>query len=551
MGRLLICTSCLALALGLLWPSVVWAQDGIVEGTVRVGGGGTLPASIRVVLRGAGLEAWTEESGRFRIESVPPGSYEVEVEEADWQSNSQAVRVTSGDVARVELTATMRVYAMDGLVITGQRAYHEENATSATRVPAPIVDVPQSIQVISSQLLEDFGATEFEQLYRGMSGVTNSPYSEVMLRGFQQQEVLFNGARGNPYGSLEGGEQSGYSSSVGRLTNIERVEVLKGPASALYGSSHPGGVINYVTKKPKERFEAQASVTVGELDQRGGVVEVTGPANRGGTVLYRAAAFVEEKDGFRNNTASEDVHLIAALGWKVTPATRVDVEYERITQDLQGQRLRGVPVDSSGSFLTSVRWTATEASDHHDLDAHVVQLAAKGELGASPLDLTVRYLNFERYEEYHEPRGLREDGRSMTREFRDQLRTNDDLSAVLNLRRRLSLGRLGDHDVLLGAEFARQDWSLRYARIGGEAIPDIDLLAPVYGLADPSEYGIRASGYSGENVLSRRYGVYLQDLWRPAPRWQVLVGVRADRYDDEGAVAGEPGPPADRGQPQP
>jgi iron complex outermembrane receptor protein len=532
----------LLLILILPWPGHARAQaHGAIEGIVQVVGAEMPMAGIRVVVKGTGRNGLTGKDGRFRIDAVPAGDHQIRVDDAGWESGPVGVRVTSGGLARVELEARKRVYAVDGLVVTAQRAYHQESALAATRVPAKIVDVPQSIQVVSSQLIEDFGATEFEQLYRGISGVTDHPYGEMVVRGFQQQEILFNGARGNPYGSLEGGEESGYSSSVGRLTNIERVEVLKGPASALYGSSQPGGIINYVTKKPKDQFEVQASTTLGQYQQRGGILEVTGPANAAKTVLYRAAAFLEDKGGFRYNTGSEDVHLVGGLSWVTSPRTRMDVEYERITQHLQGQRLRGVPVDSAGRFLTDIRWSAAEAADYHDLDAHVAQASLKHELGGTGLDATLRYLNFERHEEYHEPRGLRANGRSMTREFRDQLRTNDDVSMVVNLHRPVVLGGFGEHRLLLGADFAQQDWSLHYARIRGAKIPDIDLLAPAYGGANRANYGIQPSDYSDEQVLSRRYGIYLQDLWKPGARWQVLAGARADRYEDQGAVAGEPG----------
>lgn len=88
--------------------------------------------------------------------------------------------------------------------------------------------------------------------------------------------------------------------SVPQLFNIERVEVLKGPAGMLYGPDSPGGTINYVTKTPSDTFSGQVTAVAGNYDRRGVTVEITGPivADR---LSGRAGVFYEDRDSFRRN----------------------------------------------------------------------------------------------------------------------------------------------------------------------------------------------------------------------------------------------------------
>ncbi len=93
----------------------------------------------------------------------------------------------------------------------------------------------------AARAIDDQAARQVTDLYRSISGISFFSYAGVTLRGFRQENVLYDGLRGDPYAGF----------SVPQLFNIERVEVLKGPAGALYGGGDAGGVINYVTRKPK------------------------------------------------------------------------------------------------------------------------------------------------------------------------------------------------------------------------------------------------------------------------------------------------------------
>jgi iron complex outermembrane recepter protein len=536
----------LALLLGVAGPGTLGAQQtGSITGTVRAAEDGRVLSAVQVSVEGTDRVAITNAQGAFGLRNVPAGTRTVRIE-GIYQAEPRTVEVPVNGSVSLDFTVEQALTRLSPIQVRATRTYRQDATTVGTRAPAEILEISGSVHVLSRKFIEDRGATRFEELYRNVSGLVDNPYSEVVLRGFQQREVLFNGVRGNPYGSLDGGEDTGFSTSVGRLTNIERVEILKGPASVLYGSAEPGGVINYVTKKPQDVFEARLALLGGSFQQRGVNAEVTGPVDSARRFLYRGALYFEEKESFRSNAGFRDLHGVLGATWQASERTRIDLEAERIDQDLPGHRLRGIPVDADGTLLTQRGWSTTEPTDFTKLDATVAQVALNHAFaGGTALDATVRALSYDRSENYHEPRGIRADGRSMQREFRDQFRGNDDWSATVNLNRRFRLGNVGEHALLVGVETASQDWSFRFGRArqsgNNGPVPDLDLFAPVYRGASPQGYGMDPSTYAQQTVQSRRTGIYLQEQLFLGEGWVLTGGVRNERYTDEGIITGEAG----------
>ncbi|MEM6435201.1 MAG: TonB-dependent receptor plug domain-containing protein, partial [Cyanobacteria bacterium P01_D01_bin.115] len=146
------------------------------------------------------------------------------------------------------------------LLVTGEdgSGYVEPNATTATRTDTPLRDTPQSIQVIPREVLEDQGVTGLNDALRNVSGVvttSNDPRGQTFaIRGFDGAPVLRDGFRFiNNTGS----------SNVADLANIERIEVLKGPASILAGNVQPGGAVNLISERPLSEPTYEARFRVG------------------------------------------------------------------------------------------------------------------------------------------------------------------------------------------------------------------------------------------------------------------------------------------------
>ncbi|NOU50980.1 TonB-dependent receptor [Pseudoalteromonas sp. JBTF-M23] len=447
------------------------------------------------------------------------------------------------------------------ITVKGRAAqfYFVEQATMATKTPTDYMDLPQSVQVLSKQLIQDQAARQTTDLYRSISGVTQFSYSGVTARGFRQDQVRYDGVQGDPY--------SGFS--IPQLFNVERVEVLKGPTGMLYGAGQPGGLLNYVTKKPKFEQTTEFTLFTGSDDLLGGHVETTGILVDD-KVAYRLGAFHQNKDSFRNNAVEANSLLSAGLTWYATDATELIFQYDHIDQQLDGHRLRGVPVSDDGHFLTDISYSANEKSDFQDLKADVFQFTANIDIADNLTNTTViRAFNNKRNQQYHENLGLVGDlsdsqkaqylpvldmlgmptqDTAMTRQFRDQARASDEWSITTDFVYEGTFAQI-EHTVLFGSDYTSIDETFsskisdlnrtltaEYADPREMLNPEIhvstlDMVNPQY-TADSSKY--RLFDRPTQETQSTRLGVYVQDQVRINPQWLAIAGLRYDRFEDQG-----------------
>lgn len=415
--------------------------------------------------------------------------------------------------------------------------YRVGDSSLGTRTDTPLELVPQSIQVIPRELIEDQAAREITDLYRSISGVSGFSYSGVTFRGFRQDEILYDGVRGDPFNGF----------SIPQLFNIDSVQVLKGPAGALYGSGAPGGIINYVTKKPTAYEMRQVEIGAGNFDFNSLSAEFSGPLDDG--LRYRVGAYFDEENLFRFNTHTENRIFDAGIAKDFGNDTTLLFQYTEIGQHLGGARLRGVPANDEGEFLTTIRWNHNEPTDYQDLSARVAQARLDHRFSSNfRSDVTVRWYENTELQNYHEPRGLMDtDGDGVfdytMREFRDQRRHNDALNVTVNNIYNVDTGAL-EHTLLFGADAFTQE-GIQYSRRArqveaGGVVPGLDLVNPVYGLTAGAVYDLaQTTPYEYRESRTVRNGIYLQDQLKISESWNVLAGVRWDRFEDEDIVSGE------------
>ncbi len=507
--------------------SVSAQSVGTVKGKV-INSDGKAVVGALAELEGTALKTLTAQDGSFTLNAVAVGEYNLTVTSNEYLPQAKNITVAAGENL---FDFTVQTLSESVNVVGRISEYHTDDTTVAAKIPTRLIDTPQSITSISPQLIADRSATDVNDIYKNVAGLNQTTYSAVVFRGFTQRETLFNGVRGNAYGSLEGDVgNSGFSTSILRLSNIERVEVLKGPASVLYGSSEPGGVLNFITKKPKTILDGSSEIRFGEFGLAAGNLDVSVPLGR--NFYSRFAGFIEQRDSFRNNAGLENQNYITNLLWQPTDKTRVNLEYEYIRQFQRGHRLRGVPVDANGNFLTDISFTATERNDFVRLDANVFQATLTQDFWKNArFETTFRYLTNDRAENYHEPRAFLADNRTLTREFRDQFRTNKDWSFSTNFFKPVSTANFGRHIFNLGTEYYTQDhtFTFRRARMG---VPSIDIFNPVYGLANRLSYAL--SLINDDKAKPSRLGFYFQDQIEFNRYFQFVAGGRIERFDDEG-----------------
>ena len=395
--------------------------------------------------------------------------------------------------------------------------------TAATRTDTPLIETPQSVRVVPRQLMDDLGATRLSDTIDYVSGIARlndfgGTWDNYAIRGFSNTDggSLLNGfASGRGYGPQRD------------VASVERIEFLKGPAAALYGSSEPGGTLNVVTKKPQFTPSHAAGLQVGGLGFRRATLDTTGPL--GGNVAYRLNVAAEDGASRTSLVDSRKVVVAPALTWVIDADTvlHYEAEFIRIRTPLD----RGlVQVGGNALALPRDRYLGEPARDNLRVAGDTHQLALDRELGGGwRARVGASYRETELEGDAVDLNGtLRADGRTLTR--RDSWRTLParDVSLQAEVEGRFRTAGLG-HTLLAGVESWRlaMGQGIDYSTLATQPFA-IDILDPVYG----QPRGVLRPGFSTDD-RQRATGVFVQDQVDLGARWKLLAGVRVDRFHQD------------------
>ncbi|WP_285448456.1 TonB-dependent siderophore receptor [Xanthomonas sp. LMC-A-07] len=404
--------------------------------------------------------------------------------------------------------------------------YRALTVTGATKTEAPLRDLPISARVLDHSLLEDAGVTDLAGALDMASGITKANnlgglWDSYSIRGFTGDPNFssdymvngFNASRG--YNGLRDG------------ANTQSVEVIKGPASALYGRGEPGGAVNIVTKKPL--FDAQHSVdlSAGRFASYRAALDSTGPLSE--TVAYRVNLMHKDQHSFRDTVDSDATLLAPSLLWMPTPDTTVSYELELLR--IHTPFDRGVTaIDGDANRLPASRFLGEPGDGDIDLHSTGHQVFAVHGLnqtwslqgGATYRDSGMRGFSTE-------PWTLQADDRTLRRERRYRDYQGRDIAARAELLGTLGSGKVSHH-VLFGIDGNRFNDSRYQLRARSAATPySIDVLAPRYGVAQPG----RLAPITDTDERQQVWGVYAQDQIDLGARWKALLGVRYDHYQQD------------------
>ncbi|MEG3880950.1 TonB-dependent siderophore receptor, partial [Microcoleus sp. herbarium7] len=193
-----------------------------------------------------------------------------------------------------------------------------------TRTDTPLRDIPQSIQVVPRQVLEDRNVQNLSQATETVAGVLEGgDRSFRIIRGFVQEGNFRNGLR----------DVGGYG--VTPEQTIERVEVLRGPASVLFGQLEPGGIVNVTTRQPLSEPFYNLTFEAGNYELYRPSVDLSGPLTADNTVLYRLIASYENRNPIPEPTEISETVIAPSITFNFGDRTSLNLyyEYSNITGD--------------------------------------------------------------------------------------------------------------------------------------------------------------------------------------------------------------------------
>lgn len=384
---------------------------------------------------------------------------------------------------------------------------------TATKTGAALLETPFSVNVVPRELLDLRNVSNIGQAAETIGGVQRtigfSGNQRFRIRGFQAISTLRDGFR------------QSLSQPEIELQGVESIEVLKGPASALYGRFEPGGVINFVSKRPRDSFGAEASVTAGSDDYLRLGMDLGGRLTADGRLLGRLNLAHEDAGSFRDGIDNRQSFVSPALEWRPDDATRLLARLEYLARDAAFDRGLGnsplflrVPPDRNYSEafmrIRKEQWNGSLEFDR------LLGADWRLRLGAFWSDVEVPHEEFFNY-------GFPLlNGTAVNRNFVGYRERQKDATAQAELYGSLRTGPIR-HRLLIGAErsidrLAYLDGKIAYGN-------PIDLYRPVHG-AKPSDYlDTGDSRYEFDTAA-----LYLQDemSWK---RWRLLLGGRYERTD--------------------
>lgn len=422
--------------------------------------------------------------------------------------------------------------AVDQVVVTAQK--------QAYRGDTPLQELPQSVQTLSAELLKDVGVTRLNDALDMVSGVARQNnfgglWDAYAIRGFAGNENL-------PSGFLVNGFNAGRGFGGPRdLSDVDHIEVLKGPSSALFGRGEPGGTVNIITKKPQFKEQGSVALSGGSWQTYRAEADFTGPLTE--SVAGRINGAYEHAHSFRDTVTSKKYVVTPSLFARLGEKTSISYEFEYVHQEAPFDRgvvarngvLGIIPVSrflgEPGNGPTTVNAYNSQLSLQHDFNNDWTLLVGFGalttslegtaedpELGAArnPFLLNGTFLP---------------DNILSRRRISRNYHGNDYVPRTEITGRFATVGL--EHHILFGADYDSFKLDSVQGRYRAPVVSATSTLAQLNAIDifNPV-YGILPALSPFTHTLERDYawGTYLHDQIDLTSQWKFHAGVRYDNY---------------------
>ncbi|MCC7005562.1 MAG: TonB-dependent siderophore receptor [Ottowia sp.] len=431
---------------------------------------------------------------------------------------AELVHIADGEGTLPEVNVQSRRHSTHGYVVP--------TASSATKIEAPLRDIPQTVNVVPQSLLRDQGMRSMQDVLKSVPGVSLSSgdgqRDQVKIRGFTAvADQFIDGMRDDAMYFRD-------------LSNIEQVEVIKGPASVLYGRGSSGGLINRITKKPGiDRSEVSAQW--GSWGQRRGEFDLARTSssdllNKNMRLAWRVTGALEQAESYREQQFLNRQAFAPAVLLNLSAATNVLVQAEYLSDrrvtDFGVPAFRGQPVDVPAS-------TYYGAANARDADITQSRVASFGVTVHHRFDDVWSIRNAFRTSRYTLQRSNTLVG-SVNELAQTALLTRSQIQRQeqgyfnqTELIQKTTLGGM-THQFLYGLELGQQNKD--QVRTGQSNVATVNLFHPVLPALSPNLTGSPIVDNRGTLAV---VGVYIQDMVSLSDQWKMLAGVRYDQFSQK------------------
>lgn len=406
--------------------------------------------------------------------------------------------------------------------------YVARRSASATKTDTPISETPQSISVISREQMDDRGVQTVSEAFAYSAGVigdnvVESRYDRPVIRGFPARQYQ-DGLYINYYAS-------GYLMPRVDPYGLERVELLRGPSSVLYGANAPGGLVNLVSKRPTAEPLREINLQYGSHDRKQASFDLSGAVDDNGTVLYRLTGLFRDSDTQTDFAKDDRIFIAPALTFRPSADTTFTLltHYQR---DRQGTAINFLPREGTiiptvdGRRISSSFFTGEPAFNNFDREEYAVGYAFEHRFNDTlRVRQNLRYTHSDLvYTGVYAGGWASAAQQQLRRGSLDASGQLDTFTVDTQAQLDFTTGPVA-HKVLAGIDYQHGDFDDRqgFGTVGTPPLGLIDPFNPVYGSSiNP------ITSYTDARQTQRQLGIYLQDQMKIAERLIFVAGGRKD-----------------------
>ncbi|MGV3685954.1 MAG: TonB-dependent siderophore receptor [Daejeonella sp.] len=507
------------------------------------------------------LSTVTNSQGIFIFSGLAEGTFNLTVSSIGYETRRMPFTLSSSQNT-LNITLSERVNQLQSVEIVGRKEqkYKNTSSFSGTKTETPLKYVPQAISYVTKEVIDDQMAFKTSDVVKNISGASIFSFynNDIALRGFRAGNALINGLR-NPTTS--------FNQSL--LPNVERVEVIKGPASALFANSDPGGTVNTVTKKPLDEARKSINFATGSFNTFRVASDFTGPMNDSRTLLYRLNLAYQNAQSYRELQGGQDVVIAPSVSF--IPDEKTFVNFDFVYSKTNAKLDRGQPIfgATAGTDLNStpISFAIGKNNDFSKETNMYVTTSIQRKVG-NKVTLNASYMKFLYDEDLLEHRtsnryavdaaGVQIPTLMEMQTIRRQSRNYNDNITLYGVAD-LKTGPL-EHKILLGYDYLQNETPvgssnynangyINAARNGTIAtynpanraayyivnnrpvpnVPHFDLVNPDYSISEISQY----FNVSSSQPVTKYFvnGFYIQDQIKFG-KFQALLGLRQEYYTD-------------------
>ena len=473
----------------------------------------------------------TDNAGAFSFSGIPLGTYVIEVEQPGFSKSTTTVDVTAQGETRVIVEMKIAGPGEQVTVSAQLGSFRTEDTSIATKTGIPISEIPQGVGVVNQTLIQSQQDVQFASAAENISGVNRDVYSSGSLGNALT-------IRGLPLNVFSNYYRDGFTFDAmapSDITDVDRVEVLKGPSSVLYGRATAGGIVDLVTKQPLPETHGDFSLQVDRFGSVRPTADITGPLGSSGKLFYRLNFEFADYTNFRDYYGERRYFVAPAVTWRPDKATTFSFLFEylntRTTTDYGIPALGNRPAPVPISNFYGEPWQYSTSQSPWGTVNFSRNLNSRWTLrsGFRAMATDWYYLDVS-------PGYLLPDSETLTRYSEEANYPLNFYDWQTDLTGTFHTGPIG-HNFLVGFELGRQ--TVVQNAIFGDA-PPINLYNPVpfsRTMPDPTTltnefFNPSSPDYFPLNGTTRltTHGGYLQDQITLLPSLKVLAGVRIEGF---------------------